>query len=142
MTYLLDTDHISIHQAERGPEFDRLAARMDMVPESEFALSIVSFHEQSLGCHNFVANARNASQVVHAYRIFERLRRHFSEATVLPFDESAARTFQSLMRRRIRVGTMDLRIAAIALTNDLILLTRNAVDFAKVPDLTIEDWTV
>ena len=41
---------------------------------------------------------------------------------------------------RIRIGTMDLKIAAIALANDAILLSRNLTDFSKVPALRVEDW--
>ncbi len=37
---------------------------------------------------------------------------------------------------------MDLRIAAIALTKSMTVLTRNAVDFQKVPNLLVEDWTL
>jgi len=37
---------------------------------------------------------------------------------------------------------MDLRIAAIAIANDLTLLTRNAIDFERVPNLHFEDWTI
>jgi len=46
----------------------------------------------------------------------------------------------SLQRARTRVGTMDLKIASIALANDATLLTRNTSDFKRVPDLRIEDW--
>jgi tRNA(fMet)-specific endonuclease VapC len=37
---------------------------------------------------------------------------------------------------------MDLRIAAVALTRNMSVLTRNLVDFERVPGLTVEDWTV
>jgi tRNA(fMet)-specific endonuclease VapC len=36
---------------------------------------------------------------------------------------------------------MDLRIASIAISYDLILLTRNRKDFSQIPNLLIEDWT-
>jgi tRNA(fMet)-specific endonuclease VapC len=36
---------------------------------------------------------------------------------------------------------MDLRIATIALSRNLVLLTRNERDFSKVPDLVTENWT-
>jgi tRNA(fMet)-specific endonuclease VapC len=43
---------------------------------------------------------------------------------------------------RLRLGTMDLKIAAIARANDATLLTRNTTDFQKVPGLRFEDWSV
>ena len=43
--------------------------------------------------------------------------------------------------RGVRIGTMDLRIASIALTHDAVLVTRKLVDFLKVPGLRVEDWT-
>jgi tRNA(fMet)-specific endonuclease VapC len=43
--------------------------------------------------------------------------------------------------RRVRVATLDLRIASIALCRGLTLLTRNISDFGRVPGLKTEDWT-
>ncbi|MGB6298310.1 MAG: type II toxin-antitoxin system VapC family toxin [Rivularia sp. (in: cyanobacteria)] len=47
-----------------------------------------------------------------------------------------------MLRQKIRIGTQDLRIASIVISNDAILVTRNQFDFSRVPDLQFEDWTV
>jgi tRNA(fMet)-specific endonuclease VapC len=59
----------------------------------------------------------------------------------LEFDDRAAAEFQRLRQFRLRVGTMDLRIAAIVLANKATLVSRNIIDFRKIPDLKVEDWT-
>jgi len=41
----------------------------------------------------------------------------------------------------VRIATLDLRIAAITIANNAVLLTRNTSDFSRVPGLTFEDWT-
>jgi len=60
---------------------------------------------------------------------------------VLGFDEAAATEFQRLHRRRLRMGTMDLKIAAIVLSHDATLLSRNLSDFNQIPELHVEDCT-
>jgi tRNA(fMet)-specific endonuclease VapC len=40
----------------------------------------------------------------------------------------------------VRIGSLDLKIACIALAHDSTLLTRNTTDFAKVPELQFENW--
>jgi len=55
-------------------------------------------------------------------------------------DHEAVETFNRLRDQGARVGTQDLKIAAIAFAHDARLLTRNAVDFAKVPGLRFENW--
>lgn len=142
MTYLLDTDHISILQWRTGPACTTLTARMAPHPRTALAFSIMSLHEQTLGCHAYLQRARTAQEVVHGYRLLAHVLRDFTVAPVLPFDDAAATVFAALVAQRLRVRTMDLRIAAIALARGLVVLTRNARDFGQVPGLQIDDWTV
>ena len=62
------------------------------------------------------------------------------DLTILPFDREAANIFHRLRPLHRRTGTMDLKIAAICIAHDATLLTRNLVDFEKVPGLRVENW--
>ncbi|MBV9389043.1 MAG: type II toxin-antitoxin system VapC family toxin [Chroococcidiopsidaceae cyanobacterium CP_BM_ER_R8_30] len=142
MRYLLDTDHISFLQRRSGSKFANLVARIAQHSSTDFALCIISFHEQVLGTHNFINRARTTADVMRGYMLLSEILQGFSAAPVLPFDAGAVTIFDELRVLKIRVSTMDLRIAAIALSRNLVLLTRNTSDFSKVPGLVIEDWTV
>jgi tRNA(fMet)-specific endonuclease VapC len=139
--YLLDTDHIGILQRRTQPQFDHLWSRIGQHQQGEFFTPIISFHEQVLGWNTYMSRARDQEGVARAYLMFERILADFSTARILPFDTDAGRRFESLRQQKIRIATMDLRIAAIALTRSATLLTRNLADFRKVPDLSVEDWT-
>jgi tRNA(fMet)-specific endonuclease VapC len=139
--FILDTDHIGIIHGRVQPEYARLVARMAQHPSGHFFYSIISFHEHVLGWNIYLSRARNTSAVVMAYAMFQGILGDFAEAQVLPFDQRAANLFDSLRARKIRVGTMDLRIATIALAHGYTVLTRNLKDFRKVPGVNAEDWT-
>jgi len=140
--FVLDTDHISILQRQAGPEFVALSARIAQQQRSDLAFSLVSFHEQVLGCHTYLSRARTSADMVRGYDMLSRVLKDFGGAQVLPFDAMAAAAFDGLVARRVRLATMDLRIASIALSRGLTVLTRNTRDFARVPGLVTEDWTV
>src|SRR5262249_3084832 len=123
-------------------EYARLMARIAQVPRADLAFCIVSFHEQILGCNSYIAQAKTSADIVRGYRMFDRVLSAFAAAPVLPFDTNASAVFDALVAQRVRIATMDLRIASIALSQGLSLLTRNARDFSKVPSLVIEDWTI
>ena len=142
MKYLLDTDHISILQRRSGPEFVSLWSRISRESRADLGFSIISFHEQVLGCHAYINRARNGADVVRGYDMLARALRQFAAAPVVSFDAGASAVFDGLGARRLRIATMDLRIASIALSRGLVLLTRNSADFARVPGLVMEDWTL
>jgi len=140
MMLVLDTDHMSL--LEWGAEESGvLRERLADVPPDDLATTIINYEEQMRGWMAYVARAKSMSQQLEAYR---RLRQHldnYRQVTVLVFDEVTVEEFQRLQRQRIRIGTMDLKIAAVALSRNATLLSRNAADFNKVPNLKVEDWT-
>jgi tRNA(fMet)-specific endonuclease VapC len=140
--YLFDTDHISFIQRGLGPEYTAIAARIRRHTAADFAYSIISFHEQTLGGHAAINRARSMVDEIRGYDLLLEVLQGFAAGPVLPFDAAVAAVFGGLQAQRIRVATMDLRTAAIALSRGLILLTRNLRDFGKVPGLVTEDWTV
>lgn len=114
---------------------------MGQYSPADFALSIVSLHEQVLGAHNFINRALTNADMIRGYSLLLEILQGFASAPVLPFDTEAIAVFDELRGQRIRVSTMDLRIASIAMSRNLVLLTRNVRDFSKVPELVTEDWT-
>jgi len=138
---ILDTDHVSLLEWERGEEFDRLKRRLDCHPREEVATTVVSYEEQTRGWLAYMARARKLAQQIEAYRRLHRHLNAYRTIQVLDFDEAAAVEFQALQHLRTRIGTADVRIAAIALSRKAVLLTRNTQDFELGPGLQIEDWT-
>jgi tRNA(fMet)-specific endonuclease VapC len=140
--FVLDTDHVVIMQQATGPDSIRLAERMLDYSPRDFYVSIVSFHEQVSGWQTYIHRAKRPLDVVRAYGMFQRIIADYGAMQVLAFDATAADIFQSLRKQRVRIGTMDLRIAATALAHEFQVLTRNTVDFVQVPGPRAEDWTV
>ncbi|MCA6597983.1 MAG: type II toxin-antitoxin system VapC family toxin [Pseudanabaena sp. M046S1SP1A06QC] len=142
MKYLLDTDHISFLQRRSSSEFIRLTLRMSQHSLSDFALSVISFHEQVIGAHSFINRAQTNTDIARGYTLLLETLNSFAKAPVLPFEAKAITILDEMRSQKVRVSTMDLRIAAIAISHNLVLLTRNTGDFSKVPSLITEDWTV
>ena len=139
---VLDTDHVSLLERASSQEYQRLRARLDQVPPHERVTTIITYEEQTRGRLAYLSRARTIARQVEAYR---RLRRHielYRDILVLDFDDRAAGEYQRLQALRLRVGTLDLRIAAIVLARGAWLLTRNLADFRRVPGLNVEDWTI
>ncbi len=76
-----------------------------------------------------------------AYHKLNRFLENYRVIPVIPFDSTAAIEFERLRNLKIRVGTMDLKIAAVAIANNALLVTRNLADFQRIPNLQTADWT-
>src|SRR5690349_21119525 len=107
--FLIDTDCLSILQRQTEPEFSRLRSRMATHPRDQFFLSIVTFHEQVLGWTTYLSRARDPRATIRAYQMLVLILRDFNAYPVLPFDQAASSTFETLRNRRVRLATMDLR---------------------------------
>ena len=140
--YLIDTDILSIHQSERGDEYERVRSHLDSVDPALVFVSIVSFHEQAVGWNAYLNRAKKMDGLIRGYEKFERLLLDFTRLNILSFDRRAAEEYDQLNALGIRIGAMDLRIAAIARANECTVVTRNTVDFERVPGLRMEDWTL
>ena|SRR5579859_5657913 len=139
--YLLDTDHLSVLERS-GAESQRLRRRLQTVSPDDVAATVVSYEEQTRGWLGFIAKARSSEEQVTAYSYLQRHLQVFCAIPLIAFDQAAAVIVQRLQKQRIRIGTMDLKIAGIAVAQDATLLSRNVTDFQKVPGLRVEDWTV
>jgi tRNA(fMet)-specific endonuclease VapC len=138
--FILDTDHLSFLERGSHPIGDRILARMKNVPDQCFA-TIISYEEQTRGWLGVLAKAKTIVDEIRAYEKLRAQLRNYCSINLLTFDELAATKFQELRRSKIRIATMDLKIASITLARDATLATRNRSDFAKIPGLKLEDWT-
>jgi tRNA(fMet)-specific endonuclease VapC len=138
---VLDTDHVSEMERPESKAARMLSARLAQIDPNEIATTVVTYEEQTRGWLAYKARARNVLQEIDAYAKLKTHLETYRTITVLDFDAQAAAELQRLRRLKIRIGMMDLKISSIVLVNDATLLTRNLVDFRKVPGLKAEDWT-
>ncbi len=138
---LLDTDHLSILEWQDSPAALQIQARLERHSPDEVGTSI-NFEEKMRGWMAILAKARKVKEQIDAYqRLSQQLRLFRSIPIILEFDENAAVEFQRLKKEHPRIGTMDLRIAAIALSRHATLVSRNEQDFRQIPGLALENWT-
>lgn len=137
---VLDSDHLTElgFRSSAGQRLSKRLGRSDLPA----VISIVSFQEQMAGVLSRINQIKSASvgELVLAYESLANISDFLAGFTRLPFDKEAAARFLKFRKQGIRIGTMDLRIACIVIEHDTTLLTRNTVDFEKVPGLKFENW--
>lgn len=133
--YILDTDHVTLHQRNHP----QVVAKVQACLPAELAVTVVTLEEQMRG--RLAQIGRPGLDLAATYARLRATAAYFCDLSILPFDPKADQTFQAFRAQKIRLGTLDLRIAAIVLQQDAILITRNRGDFERVPGLQIEDWS-
>jgi len=128
--YLLDTNILS--DLTRNPG-GRATRRLAVVGESMVCTSIV------VACELRYGAAKKGSP-----RLSERVEILLDSLEVLPLEKESDRHYAEIRLRLERsgkpIGPNDMLIAAHALALDLVLVTDNVEEFARVPDLSVENW--
>jgi tRNA(fMet)-specific endonuclease VapC len=131
MKYLLDTNTCIRYLNGRVP---KIREKLRRVPTVDIAVCSVVKAELYTGA----AKSQTIEQSIAKQQRFLRL---FQS---LPFDDVAAVVYgqvrATLEKRGTPIGPNDLMIAAIALANNLILVTHNTDEFGRIDGLQLEDW--
>ena len=135
---VLDTNHLV--EFDFGSSLGAALRRRLDVSGQDVATTIVSAEEQLRGWLAQINRIKSPSLLIEPYARLRQRLEFFANWNVLQWDAAAAEHFIALRKAKVRIGTMDLRIASIVLANNATLLSRNTADFAQVPELHCEDW--
>ena len=138
MVAILDTNHFR-EFVEASASGRRLLRRIEK-EEADVFVCIIGVEESVQGWLSLLNKRKAGRDQLLVYSRFQRDTEALLKFTILPFDEEAASHFERLRTEHPRLGSMDLKIAAICLAHDATLLSRNLRDFEKVPDLRTENW--
>jgi tRNA(fMet)-specific endonuclease VapC len=132
MKFMLDTN-ICIYPIKRQPEavLERFASH----PIGDIGISVITLAELEYG----------ASKSSNPFRNREALEQFVLPLEIAPFDRPATLTYgkiRALLEKKGRpIGSMDMLIAAHALSLGARLVTNNVKEFRRVPGLRVENWT-
>jgi tRNA(fMet)-specific endonuclease VapC len=138
---LIDTDHVTFLKYPESERGRRFIERLESIPKTEVVgVAIITVEERMRGWLAVIAKEKSALRQVAGYRELMQLFEFYQEFEIVPFDEAAAQQFDQLHAQRLRLGAMDLKIAATALVHNALLLSANRRDFERVPGLRVENW--
>jgi tRNA(fMet)-specific endonuclease VapC len=138
--WIFDTDHLSLLERGNLP----IQKRLQTIAANSMAITIVTAEEKvkgRLSTINKLSGIESIDRLAIAYRTLQTTLDDLRMLPILSFSDLACDRYREFLQQKIRVGSHDLRIAAITLSVDGILLTRNRRDFERVPGLRFEDWS-
>lgn len=138
--FILDTDHVSL--LLQGNQ--SVSSRASQV-YPDLAIAIVTVQEIFNGWIVKINNPAQSSNLVRLYTNLWTTMEFFKGVRILNFDAAAYTCYERLLRENKQLNKnrlqKDLRIAAIALSVNGVMVTRNQRDFSQVPSLVLENWT-
>jgi tRNA(fMet)-specific endonuclease VapC len=138
---LIDTDHVTFLKYPESERGRRFIERLESLPQTEVVgVAIITVEERMRGWLAVIAKEKTVLRQVTGYRELMQLFEFYQEFEIVPFDEAAAQQFDSFRGQRLRLGAMDLKIAATALVHNALLLSANRREFERVPGLRVENW--
>lgn len=117
--------------------------RAALIPTADQVIPVVSFEEVLRGRLDAIRRAQAGQirlTVERAYEFFQESVTRAKTFRLLPYTAGAESLFQQWRRSKVRIGSQDLRIAAICLDHGATLATRNARDYAQIPGFTFDEW--
>lgn len=138
MLWILDTNHY--REFERGSVKGEVIKHKLIKLDALAGITVATAEEVVRGRLARIQPHQQVDRGVESYGQFKDSLEGFANIMILPWTSAAADIFDLMVFQRLRIGTMDLRIASMALVYDAVILTRNLVDFEKVPGLQVENW--
>lgn len=134
MKYLFDTDILS-NLLRRMPS-PLLVRRLATTPAEDQSTSSITVGELYYGARRLGAQGEELAKRIETILV--------ANLFVFPFDTISARLYGTLRaeleHRGTPIGDADVRIASIALANQVTVVTANTRHFRLVPGLAIENW--
>ena len=138
---ILDSDYLTLLQWPESSVAQIIRERLMHHRPEDVMATIVSFEEHMQGRISAIGKEKEIRNQIDKYRSMKQSVTAFCSIKLLDFDEVAATEFQALRKRYRRLGTMNLKIAAIVLAHRAELWTRNMKDFGQISGLNAVDIT-
>lgn len=136
--YILDTDILSLLHQNNAVVIARVESAV--TAGHSVGLSVVSVEEQFHGWMKELNAARTAALFARFSLALTRAVRLWNRFPLSPETEASRTTLQQFIKLKLNVGKNDLRIASVVVDLGAILVTRNAVDYRRIPGVKFEDW--
>lgn len=120
-----------------------ILGRPSAIPVDQQAIPIVAIEEILRGRLDAIRQAQSKrirTTTERAYELFEESPRDIRRFNVLQYTRAAQLLFEEWRSAKIRLGSQDLRMAAVCVTRGATLVARNRRDFEQIPGLTFELW--